>query len=342
MVAFTTNKGIPQPTVSGDKNQWGTFLNQGMAIIDLAFGGSATVAVGGSVNVTATASDAQNLVQVLTGTLTGDISYLLPATGGMFVVDNATAGTFTATVKTVAGGSTGFAVPQGEAYLVISDGTNVRPAVGTATGGLILKDALTVKSGGITVTAGGVNINAGGVTVGAGGANITGDVAVTGSLSATKALTISSGGAKVTGDVAITGTLSATKALTVSSGGMNVTGDSALTGALTISTSGTTTTQAVNYSQFGQSNANPGYVTLPGGYRRAFGQTSVTLAGNVATVSYGITFAQARAVVCWNGNGAISPHYCVSLGKTTSQFQVYVPDQASGAYVVEWMAEGWV
>lgn len=138
MVAYTPNKALPLPTVAGDKNQWGTFLNQGQTLIDLALGGNATIAVGGSTNVTVTASDAQNLRQVMTGTLTGSIDYLLPATGGMYVVENATTGNFAITAKTVAGGSTGFVLPQGQATPIMSNGTNVTPFFGTKDGGLLI------------------------------------------------------------------------------------------------------------------------------------------------------------------------------------------------------------
>jgi microcystin-dependent protein len=130
-VSFTQNKGYLLPTVSGDPNVWGGYLNQTTTIIDTNMGGEATVSVAGSSNVTATSTQAQNLVQNLTGALTGNISYILPATGSFYIINNATSGAFTVTVITSAGGSTGPVVPQGQAMHVWSDATNIYPANGS-------------------------------------------------------------------------------------------------------------------------------------------------------------------------------------------------------------------
>jgi hypothetical protein len=130
-VSFSTNKGYFLPTVAGDPNLWGGYLNDTTAIIDNNMGGLATVNVSGSANVTATSTQAQNLVQKLTGTLTGSINYVLPAAGSFYIINNATTGAFTVTVVTSAGGSTGVAVTQGQSLHVWSDGTNVYPANGT-------------------------------------------------------------------------------------------------------------------------------------------------------------------------------------------------------------------
>jgi microcystin-dependent protein len=132
-VSFSTNKGYFLPTVAGDPNLWGGYLNDTTAIIDNNMGGLATVNVSGSANVTATSTQAQNLVQKLTGTLTGSINYVLPAAGSFYIINNATAGGFTVTVLTSAGGSTGTLVPQGQSLHVWSDGTNVYPANGSST-----------------------------------------------------------------------------------------------------------------------------------------------------------------------------------------------------------------
>lgn len=47
MVAYTPNKGYSLPTVAGDLNQWGVFLNQGTSILDNNMGGQAVVNVAG-------------------------------------------------------------------------------------------------------------------------------------------------------------------------------------------------------------------------------------------------------------------------------------------------------
>ena len=282
MVAYTPNKGYSLPTVAGDLNQWGVFLNQGTSIMDNNMGGQAIVNVAGAADVTATAANAQNLVQSLTGVLTGDISYRLPNVGSFYIINNATTGAFTLTIKTTAGGSNGVIVPQGTQLAVYSRGGNVWIFDGRTGGG--------------------------------GAAN---------SRTFQGALTIVSGG------------------LTVSSGGAAITGNSSVTGALTVSTAGASGNQVTNYSQFAQNNANPGYISLPGGYRRAFGTSSVVLVANQATINFGTTITTVRKVTVSNGSAPTSQEYCTLLGNNSFQFILFVPNQAAGAYVVSWDVEGW-
>ena len=281
MVAYTPNKGYSLPTVAGDLNQWGVFLNQGTSIMDNNMGGQAFVNVAGAADVTATAANAQNLVQSLTGVLTGDISYLLPNVGSFYIINNATTGAFTLTIKTTAGGSNGVIVPQGTQLAVYSRGGDVWILDGSTSGGSA--NSRTFQG----------------------------------------ALTIVSGG------------------LTVSSGGAAITGNSSVTGALTVSTAGASGNQVTNYSQFAQNNANPGYISLPGGYRRAFGTSSVVLVANQATINFGTTITTVRKVTVSNGSAPTSQEYCTLLGNNSFQFILFVPNQAAGAYVVSWDVEGW-
>ena len=282
MVAYTPNRGYSLPTVAGDLNQWGVFLNQGTSIMDNNMGGQAFVNVAGAADVTATAANAQNLVQSLTGVLTGDISYRLPNVGSFYIINNATTGAYTLTIKTTAGGSNGVIVPQGTQLAVYSRGGNVWIFDGRTGGG--------------------------------GAAN---------SRTFQGALTIVSGG------------------LTVSSGGAAITGNSAVTGALTVSTAGASGNQVTNYSQFAQNNANPGYISLPGGYRRAFGTSSVVLVANQATINFGTTITTVRKVTVSNGSAPTSQEYCTLLGNNSIQLIVFVPNLAAGNYVVSWDVEGW-
>ena len=307
MVAYTPNRGYSLPTVAGDLNQWGVFLNQGTSIMDNNMGGQAFVNVAGAADVTATAANAQNLVQSLSGVLTGNISYLLPNVGSFYIINNATTGAFTVTVKTTAGGSTGVIIPQGTQLAVYSRGGNVWIFDGSASGGSAnsrrFQGALTIVSGG---------------------------------------LTISAGGATIIGNVGITGTLTSSGALTVTSGGFTVSaGGGAVTGALTVSTAGASGNQVTNYSQFAQNNANPGYISLPGGYRRACGTSSVVLAANQATINFGTTITTVRKITVSNGSAPTSQEYCTLLGNNSIQLIVFVPNKAAGAYVVSWDVEGW-
>lgn len=151
MPTFTPNKGYPVPTVSGDENLWGTELNDGLAILDNNMGGVAAVNVAGGSNVTATAVQAQQLIQRLTGAITANIQYILPAVGSFYIIDNESTGAFSITVVTSATGSVGTVVPQGTGLAVYSDGVNVYPCTGS------YANALTVPNATITGTLG-VNI----------------------------------------------------------------------------------------------------------------------------------------------------------------------------------------
>ena len=72
--------------------------------------------------VTLTAAQYSNPVLVVTGTLVGNVNYVLP-TGGYWTVENASTGAFTVTFKTASG--TGVVVQQGAAVTIAGDGTNI-------------------------------------------------------------------------------------------------------------------------------------------------------------------------------------------------------------------------
>jgi len=90
---------------------------------DVPITGRLSKSVAGGVDVTLTAAEARNQVMEFTGALTGNISVIVPAVAGVFVVGNSTSGSYTLTVKTSAG--TGIAVTRGKNALLLCDGTNV-------------------------------------------------------------------------------------------------------------------------------------------------------------------------------------------------------------------------
>lgn len=85
-------------------------------------GGVQSVSVAGSSNVTLNATQYGAGVIKLTGALTGNINVIFPVTG-KWVVQNATTGGFTITLKTAAG--TGTLVTQGKTLPIHGDGTNI-------------------------------------------------------------------------------------------------------------------------------------------------------------------------------------------------------------------------
>lgn len=82
--------------------------------------------VSGSSDVMLTATEAGNLLIKFFGTLTGNIAVIVPAVVNEYLVNNATSGAFTLTVKTPSG--TGTIAPQGEQTILKCDGTNVQSA----------------------------------------------------------------------------------------------------------------------------------------------------------------------------------------------------------------------
>jgi hypothetical protein len=308
MVAYTPNKGYSLPTVAGDLNQWGVFLNQGTSILDNNMGGQAVVNVAGSSDVTATTAQAQNLVQSLTGVLTGNISYLLPNVGSFYIINNATTGAFTVTVKTTGGGSVGPVVPQNTQLAVYSRGGNVWIMDGGSTGGTInnrtFRGAVTIVSGGLTV---------------------------------------SSGGAAITGNSTVSGYLSVTDGLSVSAFGAAINGDSIIYGTLTVSPAGASGNQVVNYSQFAPTfGSRTLTMLLPGSVRRQSGSTLVNTDGSGnATINFPTVFgAVDPTIVVQNGDATLTQTPVYLIGQNASQFQVVCPGCISSTYRVNWTAEG--
>jgi hypothetical protein len=138
----TPNLGFTLPENLGDQNSWGPEVNGNFSLLDLLMGGIVAVPVGGGVNVTATVTQAQNLVQRLQGVVFSNIFYLLPATPRSYIISNETTGgqTITVAVSNGAGAAlgTGVVVPQGGRALVYCDGTNIAALtpIGTAGGDL--------------------------------------------------------------------------------------------------------------------------------------------------------------------------------------------------------------
>jgi hypothetical protein len=85
---------------------------------------------------TLTASEASNTIQVYTGTLTGNVTIIVPPVINLYVISNQTsAGSYTLTVSTgISGGSTATVPASGQATL-ICDATNILNANTTQAGG---------------------------------------------------------------------------------------------------------------------------------------------------------------------------------------------------------------
>ena len=128
-MATTTYKGAYLPTVSGDSGTWGTLLNTTtFPVFDANLGGLVSKTLSSS-NVTLSASEAQNAIVRLTGTLSANVVVTSPCQGFHFVENLCTLGSYTVTLRETVSAS-GVTIPYGR-HVVALDQTNGARIVGT-------------------------------------------------------------------------------------------------------------------------------------------------------------------------------------------------------------------
>jgi hypothetical protein len=120
------NKQLTEPQVGGDLNNWGDILNTNIAHTDAAFGGT-TVFIDTSGNIVLSPAQYIPPNWAITGTLTGNVKYILPAgVGGIWTVYNAIpnpASNYTVTISSAGSpGSQSVVLPPGFRSLIVSDG----------------------------------------------------------------------------------------------------------------------------------------------------------------------------------------------------------------------------
>lgn len=125
--SFTPNKSLEKPASGSYVNTWDVPVNTDWDAIDAAFGGTTTLnAVGASGTVTLLVAQYRPPTIIVTGLLTANVNYQLPAgVGGQWVVFNNTTGAFTITFSSATGGGTSAVISQGFRSLIYCDGTNV-------------------------------------------------------------------------------------------------------------------------------------------------------------------------------------------------------------------------
>lgn len=117
LASSTPNKGYDLQTTGTNRGLWGVIVNNIFTKIDLNIAGRLEVDVSGSSDVTISSTQAEYLYHELSGTLTGNIDYIVPDKGAFFIIENITTGSYTLTVATSNGG-TGVTVPQSGRSLV--------------------------------------------------------------------------------------------------------------------------------------------------------------------------------------------------------------------------------
>lgn len=123
---FTSGKmHATKPSNGSDVGTWDVPVNENMDIADACMSGTTSLTLSNA-NVALTQSQMQVQRILCTGTLTADVTVsFLGGVPGNFIIDNQTTGSFTVTVDTASGGSTGIVAPQDYRSFVFSDGTNV-------------------------------------------------------------------------------------------------------------------------------------------------------------------------------------------------------------------------
>jgi len=108
---------------------WGQITNTNLTILEQAIAGYEAVAITTGATLTFTngaVSNGKNQVLKLTGTIAGAVNVVVPDTlTKAYVIDNATSGAYTVTVKTSSGTGVTWAAADKGTKMVYSDGTNV-------------------------------------------------------------------------------------------------------------------------------------------------------------------------------------------------------------------------
>lgn len=305
---YTTNKGLELPGYNDYVDSWNVPVNADFTLVDAAFGGSTLLnvtSVAGDVTLTATQYRPPQLI--ISGTLTANVRFLVPASvGGQWTVTNSATGSalLSITIASAAGGSN-VTLPSGTT-IVSCDGSASGMRLSITSTSVQRVDQFSAGTTGLTPAAFSVgNIQLGGTLNIANGGTGTTTAPTSGQLligktDGTYNVANIQGGSGITvvnGDGGVTISAASTAGGTVTSVGL-----SGGTTGLTIATStvnpivgsGTFTLQGtVNYSAGGT-----GYSTLP-----AAGQL---LIGNGVTGYTLATISASSPINVTNGAGSIS------------------------------------
>jgi len=306
MASPTDNKNLNMPDYNSFVDSWNVPVNENWTRIDTALGGSTLLnvtSVAGDVTLTATQYRPPQLI--ISGTLTANVRFLIPASvGGQWTVTNGATGAFAITIASAAGGSN-VTLPSGST-IVSCDGSASGMRLSITSTSVQRVDTFSAGTTGLTPAVASVgNIQLGGTLNIANGGTGTTTAPTSGQLligktDGTYNVANIQGGSGITvvnGDGGVTISAASTAGGTVTSVGL-----SGGTTGLTIATStvnpivgsGTFTLQGtVNYSAGGT-----GYSTLP-----AAGQL---LIGNGVTGYTLATISATSPINISNGAGSIS------------------------------------
>ena len=129
--SYSTDLKLELMVTGENAGTWGDITNTNLVILQQAIAGYQTVALNATTGATLTfsngaLSDGKNAVIELTGTITGNVSVIIPdGIEKTYLVKNNTTGAFTVQIKTTSGTGPTFATTDKGIKLVYSNGTNV-------------------------------------------------------------------------------------------------------------------------------------------------------------------------------------------------------------------------
>jgi len=129
--SYSTDLKLELMVTGENAGTWGDITNTNLVILQQAIAGYQTVALNATTGATLTftngaLSDGKNAVIELTGTITGNVSVIIPdGIEKTYLVKNNTTGAFTVQIKTTSGTGPTFAAADKGIKLVYSNGTDV-------------------------------------------------------------------------------------------------------------------------------------------------------------------------------------------------------------------------
>jgi hypothetical protein len=129
--SYSTDLKLELMVTGENAGTWGDITNTNLVILQQAIAGYQTVALNATTGATLTftngaLSDGKNAVIELTGTITGNVSVIIPdGIEKTYLVKNNTTGSFTVQIKTTSGTGPTFATNDKGIKLVYSNGTDV-------------------------------------------------------------------------------------------------------------------------------------------------------------------------------------------------------------------------
>ena len=233
-MAHTTSLGLVKPAAGDAAGTWGTLINTELTdMLEEAITGYVSIAITGNTTLTTnttgtTCQSRHAIIRLTSGTLGSNSDIIVPDLAKIWIINNATTGGQTVTVKTA--NDAGVVVPNGRTAILYCDGADVKEA-GTSTAGNATMGGTLGVTGAVTLAS----------TLG-----VTGNVAVN---TDKFTVTAATGNTVVAGTLAVTGVTTATGGLTGSptvsvsaSGDKDATAMTALVGQRIISTASGDTT----------------------------------------------------------------------------------------------------